>query len=107
MNRIARFLKDVLESPSTQPLMTLWILGGLTVSALLAGWINLPVALLISIGLLIVLVLSAFRKDLALVHDLVNSTNDRMVNRITQLTKALEHSDVAVPPEPHAGEDDG
>lgn len=104
MNRIASFLKDVLESPSTQPLLTLWILGGLNTAVMLAGWINVGVGFLILTGIVITLVLAAFRKDLAVVHELVNSTNDRMVNRITQLTTALEHSGIEVPTAPPAGD---
>jgi len=100
VNKIAKFLKTLLDSPSTQPLLTLWILGGINTYAMVSGWINTGVGFLVMIGVLIVLILAAFRKDLEVVHDLVNSTNDRMVNRITQLTKALENSGTSVPPEP-------
>lgn len=99
--RFIRFVAAVLESPASWPLLTTWLIGGASFASMSAGYIDAIQTFTIMTASLILLMLIAFRKDLAEVHDLVNSTNDRMVNRITQLTTAIENSGNVVPAEPH------
>ena len=104
LNKIVRWFYDfsvsVLQSPATYPLGTFYLGAIFVIPSAVAGRIQPSTALIILTGMLLLLVLISFRKGLAEVHDLVNSTNTRLVRRITQLTATLVENNIPVPEEP-------
>lgn len=81
----------------TRPVGTVYILA----SVMLALSFQNPVYI---VGCIVVLgcaailaVTLAVRRELEIVHQLVNSQHDELVNRVEQLTEALETSGIPVP----------
>lgn len=94
------FIRRLLDSPSTYPLTTFWLGAMSLLFAESIGWVTLSAALAALAFLALLLIMVAFRRDIAVVHTLVNSQHDDLVARVQQLTDALIDSSVAVPKEP-------
>lgn len=90
----------ILNSPATYPLSTFWVGAMLVLAASSWDLISFAAGAVILGFLALLLILAAFRRDIAVVHTLVNSQHDDLVNRVQQLTEALVHGNVAVPREP-------
>jgi hypothetical protein len=83
-----------LDSPSTYPIATFWLVATV-VLPLVAGQsiaLNLAVGILTATATLLVFL--AFKRDL----DLVRAQHGELVDRVQQLTKALTDDDIPIPP---------
>lgn len=121
---IVVYVQRVFHNSSLYPLGTFWLIAMAIVPSAMAGWIDLPHALVFLAITALMLLLITDRRDTQLkrdndlkagadlssqvevVHELVNSNNSRMERRIDQLTKALQDRGIKVPEQPPK-EDDG
>lgn len=103
MTKLVLYLQRIMKSPGTKPALTVWVSSGLTASAFLAGWLSFGASGAIMTGILVAVVMTAFKRDLNVVQDLVNDASTSQSNRITQLTAALEAEGIQVPSAPIKG----
>jgi hypothetical protein len=90
--------KKKLLSPTTlYPLTVLWLLGAsLAVAVSMRGGVLAPGLIVLGFVALVGMQV-ACRKELIVVHILVNQQHDELVHRVNQLVEALQESDVPVP----------
>lgn len=98
--RVQTTALSILKSPSTYPLSTFWAGAMVVMVARSQSWLTFAAGAAVLAFLALLLILVAFRKDIAVVHVLVNSQHDDLVARVQQLTDALVASDTDVPREP-------
>lgn len=109
-----RYLRTLAAAPATAPISTFWFASMLGSISVALGYAERPVVLVVLTGIAVLLavvsdhrVTMSLRKDVEVVHGLINSQHTDLVDRIDQLTNTLNAAGVAVPPDPRKAETGG
>ena len=88
----------IVESVSFYPLSLAWAFGISAAAASTAGYVSYIQALFLWSVFIILMVITGMWRELKMVHHLVNSQRDDLVDRIDQLTVLLQTKDIDLPP---------
>lgn len=81
----------------TRPLGTVYILASIMLALSFQNVVYIIGCIVILGFAAVIAIIISMRNELEIVHNLVNSQHDELVNRVEQLTEALEASSVPVP----------
>lgn len=96
-------LRRFLRARALYPTLLAYLLTVGVVMAITRGWLTVAGGIVV-LGVVSILdVLEQMRREVTVVHELVNSEHTQLVARVDQLIEALDRLGAVVPPNPRGG----
>lgn len=90
-------LRRALRSMLLYPTSTVYVAGVVVAVGVSTGWFGLNVGLVCLTAIAVVVVLVGLVREVQIVHHLVNSQRDELLNRISDLVETLQDAGIALP----------
>lgn len=82
----------------TYPITAVWLTGAVVAVGVARDWWDLPVGLVLLSSVSLLIFMISLKAEVVVVHRLVNSQRDELLNRIDTLVTYLVAAGVALPP---------